>query len=147
MPEYEKRTRRDLSAALRALLREEPLDQLRVRELTERFDRLPNVLKRARRDALDQAGIPYDQRKRRISMIKFIASDLDGTLLKHGVQYPSREALELILNGELSLEDTALEETRVARSFEEAGVLSGDDGLVLRMQDGSEFQITIRQSR
>ena len=58
-----------------------------------------------------------------------------------------REALELILNGELSLEDTALEETRVARSFEEAGVLSGDDGLVLRMQDGSEFQITIRQSR
>ena len=58
-----------------------------------------------------------------------------------------REALELFLNGELSLEDTALEETRVARSFEEAGVLSGDDGLVLRMQDGSEFQITIRQSR
>ena len=58
-----------------------------------------------------------------------------------------RVALELILNGELSLEDTALEETRVARSFEEAGVLSGDDGLVLRMQDGSEFQITIRQSR
>ena len=58
-----------------------------------------------------------------------------------------REALELILNGELSLEETALEETRVARSFEEAGVLSGDDGLVLRMQDGSEFQITIRQSR
>lgn len=58
-----------------------------------------------------------------------------------------REALELILNGELSLEDTALEETRVARSFEEAGVLSGDDGLVLRMQDGSEFQITIHQSR
>ena len=58
-----------------------------------------------------------------------------------------REALQLILNGELSLEDTALEETRVARSFEEAGVLSGDDGLVLRMQDGSEFQITIRQSR
>ena len=27
-----------------------------LRELTERFDRLPNVLKRARRDALDQAG-------------------------------------------------------------------------------------------
>ena len=58
-----------------------------------------------------------------------------------------REALELVLNGELSPEDTALEETRVAHSFEEAGVLSGDEGLVLRMQDGSEFQITIRQSR
>ena len=58
-----------------------------------------------------------------------------------------REALELVLSGELSLEDTALEETRVARSFEAAGVLSGDEGLVLRMQDGSEFQITIHQSR
>lgn len=58
-----------------------------------------------------------------------------------------REALELILTGELSLEDTALEETGSTRSFDEAGVLSGDEGLVLRMQDGSEFQITIRQSR
>lgn len=36
MPEYEKRTRRELSAALRELLREKPLSQLRVRELTER---------------------------------------------------------------------------------------------------------------
>ena len=58
-----------------------------------------------------------------------------------------REALELVLNGKLSLEDTDLEETRGARSFQEAGVLSGDEGLVLRMQDGSEFQITIHQSR
>ena len=58
-----------------------------------------------------------------------------------------REALELVLNGEFSPEDTVLEETRGARSFREAGVLSGDEGLVLRMQDGSEFQITIRQSR
>lgn len=58
-----------------------------------------------------------------------------------------REALELVLNGELSMEDTDLEEIRVAQSFNEAGVLSSDEGLVLRMQDGSEFQITIRQSR
>lgn len=58
-----------------------------------------------------------------------------------------REALELVLSGELSLEDTALEETRGVRSFGEASVLSSDEGLVLRMQDGSEFQITIRQSR
>ena len=36
MPEYENRTRRELSAALRELLRQRPLDQLRVRELTER---------------------------------------------------------------------------------------------------------------
>ena len=36
MPEHENRTRRGLSAALRELLREGPLGQLRVRELTER---------------------------------------------------------------------------------------------------------------
>lgn len=36
MPEYENRTRQSLDAALRALLREKPLDQIRVRELTER---------------------------------------------------------------------------------------------------------------
>ncbi len=35
MPEYENRTRQELSAALRALLRQRPLDQIRVRELTE----------------------------------------------------------------------------------------------------------------
>ena len=51
------------------------------------------------------------------------------------------------MNEQIILEDTDLEEIRVARSFNEAGILSGDEGLVLRMQDGSEFQITIRQSR
>lgn len=35
MPEHENRTRRELNGALRALLRQRPLDQLRVRELTE----------------------------------------------------------------------------------------------------------------
>ncbi len=57
-----------------------------------------------------------------------------------------REALEMVLDGE-PMEDTALEETRAVQSFRDAGVLSSDEGLVLRMQDGSEFQITIRQSR
>ena len=36
MPEYENRTKRELSAALRELLRQRPLSELRVRELTER---------------------------------------------------------------------------------------------------------------
>lgn len=35
MPDYENRTKQGLDAALRALLRSRPLDQLRVRELTE----------------------------------------------------------------------------------------------------------------
>lgn len=33
------------------------------------------------------------------------------------------------------------------RTFEDAGVLTDDQGLVLRMEDGSEFQITIVQSK
>lgn len=37
MAGYENRTRRELSAALRTLLRQKPLDQLRVRELTELY--------------------------------------------------------------------------------------------------------------
>lgn len=36
MPEYENRTRQGLDAALRELLKQRPLEQLRVRELTER---------------------------------------------------------------------------------------------------------------
>jgi len=32
-------------------------------------------------------------------------------------------------------------------SFEEAGVLTRDTGLVLTLPDGSEFQVTIQQSR
>ena len=35
MPDYENRTKQGLDAALRALLRDRPLNQLRVRELTE----------------------------------------------------------------------------------------------------------------
>lgn len=35
MPEYENRTKRELDAALRELLKQKPLDQIRVRELTE----------------------------------------------------------------------------------------------------------------
>lgn len=58
-----------------------------------------------------------------------------------------REALEMLLIGELSLEDTALDEARSILPFGEAGVLTRDEGLVLKMADGTEFQITVRQSR
>lgn len=35
----------------------------------------------------------------------------------------------------------------LARTFEEAGMLTSNHGLVVRTTDGSEFQITIVQSR
>lgn len=33
-----------------------------------------------------------------------------------------------------------------ARTFEESGVLTGNRGLVVRLEDGSEFQLTVVQS-
>lgn len=33
------------------------------------------------------------------------------------------------------------------RSYEDAGVLTANEGLVLRMADGTEFQVTIVRSR
>ena len=33
------------------------------------------------------------------------------------------------------------------RSYQEDGVLTDNDGLVLRLEDGSEFQITVVRSR
>ncbi len=39
-----------------------------------------------------------------------------------------------------------LAEIDVTRSYAEAGVLTQDAGFVLRMMDGSEFQVTLKQS-
>ena len=57
------------------------------------------------------------------------------------------EALQLLLVERYEVSDTALDEVERCSSFSEAGLLTNDEGLVLRMADGSEFQITIRQSR
>jgi hypothetical protein len=43
--------------------------------------------------------------------------------------------------------DEEWEKVESIRSFDEEGVLTMNKGLVLRMEDGSEFQITIVQSR
>jgi hypothetical protein len=39
------------------------------------------------------------------------------------------------------------DEIRSILTFDEAGMLTNDKGLVVRTSDGSEFQITIIQSR
>lgn len=36
---------------------------------------------------------------------------------------------------------------RNVRSFEDSGLLTKNEGLVVRMEDGSEFQVTIVRSR
>lgn len=57
------------------------------------------------------------------------------------------DALNLLISGELALVDTALGEVSNIKTYAEAGILTRDSGLVLRMEDGSEFQITIKQSK
>ena len=57
------------------------------------------------------------------------------------------DALNLLISGELDLIDTALGEVSNIKTYAEAGILTRDSGLVLRMEDGSEFQITIKQSK
>jgi hypothetical protein len=39
------------------------------------------------------------------------------------------------------------DEVRMAMTYEEAGMLTRDSGLVVRTTDGSEFQITVVKSR
>lgn len=57
------------------------------------------------------------------------------------------DALNLLISGELDLVDTALGEVSNIKTYAEAGILTRDSGLALRMEDGSEFQITIKQSK
>lgn len=57
------------------------------------------------------------------------------------------DALNLLISGELDLVDTALGEVSNIKTYAEAGILTRDSGLVLRTEDGSEFQITIKQSK
>ena len=52
--------------------------------------------------------------------------------------------LEMSIPHELASTQTGIEN---ARSYEEAGVMTRDAGFVIRMRDGSEFQVTVVQSR
>ena len=59
------------------------------------------------------------------------------------------EAIEDLLNNDLSDSegDVLGGEVRRTSSFESALVLTSNVGLVVRMNDGSEFQVTVIQSR
>lgn len=48
---------------------------------------------------------------------------------------------------ELLQDEEAVPEIVKVRTFEEAGVLTRNRGVVVRAHDGSQFQITIAQSR
>lgn len=56
------------------------------------------------------------------------------------------EALRAVLQYGESVSDTILDDAR-AETFEEAGVMTMNRGLVIRLKDGCEYQLTIVQSR
>ena len=56
-----------------------------------------------------------------------------------------RERLEALLVEHWELSG-AEQEIEMVESFKEAGVLTRDEGLVVRLDDGSEFQITVTRS-
>ena len=57
-----------------------------------------------------------------------------------------QNSLRALITGEYDPEETIWENMRV-KTFEEAGVMTYDKGLVISLPDGSEYQITIIQSR
>ena len=57
-----------------------------------------------------------------------------------------QDALMGMLYGDWGVEDSALEGCQV-RTFEDAGVMTYNKGVVVSLPDGSEFQLTIVQSR
>ncbi len=56
------------------------------------------------------------------------------------------EALRAVLQCSVSVSDTILDDAR-AETFEKAGVMTMNRGLVVRLKDGCEYQLTIVQSR
>jgi len=57
-----------------------------------------------------------------------------------------REVLMALLEDATYEEGSVLEDAQVY-SYEEAGLLTRDEGLVLKLANGNEFQITIVQSK
>jgi len=56
------------------------------------------------------------------------------------------EALEGILSGDWDTENSALEGARIL-TFQQAGVMTYNKGLVITLPDGTEYQLTIVRSR
>ena len=56
------------------------------------------------------------------------------------------EALRAVLQYGVSVSDTILDNART-ETFEEAGVMTMNRGVVVRLKDGCEYQLTIVQSR
>lgn len=58
-----------------------------------------------------------------------------------------QDALLAVLQGMANFDDTDLACIARASTYESSGILTNDAGLVIQMEDGSEFQLTIILSR
>ena len=58
-----------------------------------------------------------------------------------------QNGLRNLIEGTASDDDDILWENLRVHTFDEAGVMSRDAGLVITLPDGTEFQLTIVQSR
>ena len=58
-------------------------------------------------------------------------------------------SLASVLNGDADIDETFILEdgVREAVPYDEAGVLTSNAGLIVRMDDGSEYQVTVVRSR
>lgn len=76
-------------------------------------------------------------------MESLIAGVIENLLSNQG-----DDVIALIADSHLDLPgDEAPPCTRSVQSFEEAGVLTSNKGVVLTLDDGSEFQITVVRSK
>ena len=55
--------------------------------------------------------------------------------------------LSVLVSGYAEDAECFTDDVLSVKFFREAGLLTRDDGLVVRMRDGSEFQIAVKQSR
>ena len=55
--------------------------------------------------------------------------------------------LSVLVSGYAEDAECFTDDVLSVKSFREAGLLTQEDGLVVRMRDGSEFQIAVIQSR
>lgn len=70
-----------------------------------------------------------------------------GQMTEQDVQYSLQELIEAWQGPMVSEDGEKESDVERTETFQEAGMLSNNKGLIVRLEDGSEFQITIVRSR
>jgi hypothetical protein len=70
-----------------------------------------------------------------------------GQMTEEDLQFSLQELIEAWQGPMVSEDGEKESDVERSETFREAGILSNNKGLVVRLEDGSEFQITIVRSR